>query len=331
LILYVPTLAARDDDLARSLELLGCFGDRERPTGLMLVPRAGFASFRGDERERQLQNLERRLKGREDLRFIVMAPSLPLEELDLYHRPDVSVANLRQVIDFAAALPGAPIVTFHLNTLFTPEEWAQAGKTPEERQQTFERIWSQNVVDVLASIVRHGRERGVALKLETTPVPEFGDRRDRLNLLGNPYPIYSGRGITEVRLGIALDLCHTYTLFKAAASFQETDAGFFDVYKGLFPRDLPKLRAGGLLTEVLSLEPGDVVHLNDSRGLYDPGRGLFHEEGVALGEGEIEDLPRIVQAVARRDLHVVFEVNETDYDARPNLRRSIEYFLRHAS
>jgi hypothetical protein len=189
------------------------------------------------------------------------------------------------------------------------------------------------VLPVLEDAGQYARSRNVSLKIETTPVPEFGDSANPdLNSLGNPYPLYSRRGVRELRergFGIVLDLCHTHTLFAASRRIADGLATCDD-FKGLFPADLEYLGSATVLDEVKALEPGDMVHLNDSRGLFNAGTGELHEEGVCLGDGEIEDLPEIIRELVSRNLPTVFEIHEADYSLRPNLRRSIEYFLKHA-
>ncbi len=266
--------------------------------------------------------------------MIVMASNLPLADLDFYHRPKKSIDHIKSLIRFTAELPGTSgaRATFHLNTLLSPKEWDAAGTNPKKKFAFFQKYFSRVLAPALAEVARYGKAKGVPLNIETTPVPEFGDRPDdiALNELGNPYPLYGGRGIKELRdlgFGIALDLCHTHTLYQAAALPESAYPDFYERYKGIFPNDRKWLRAHCLLDEVEALEKGDVLHLNDGRAIYKPRRGVIQEEGIALGKGEIKNLAAIVRHISRRqDLHVVFEINETDYQARPNLKKSIAYF-----
>lgn len=334
--LYLPTLGYDAKDLSGAIELLPLLKAKEGALGLMLVSRNGVRDFQGEKAAEQCSNLERAAKELGRLNFVVMASSR-VGEFDFHHLPDKSLANLRAVVDFAGRLPAAdegPVVSFHLNTLFTAQEWSRAGEDPGKKLEFFSAIFRDQVLPALDIAAQYGRSRGVALKIETTPVPEFGDLADaELNSLGNPFPLYSRRCASELRecgFGIVMDLCHSHTLFAAAARIKEGSAGYDD-YKGLFPADVEYLARATLLREVKALASGDMVHLNDSRGLFNAPKGALHEEGVALGEGEIQDLPAIIRELLSKNLPIIFEINEADYVRRPNLRRSIEYFLKHAS
>jgi sugar phosphate isomerase/epimerase len=335
---YVPAVAKFAGDLNTSYGFLKDFQDRGFDTGLMLVVLGGRASLEGELRDKQYGNFKDLTTRVGDLPVIIMASNRPLEDLDFYHHPEKSAEHIKAAVDFARGLPGAldHVVTFHLNSLLKPEEWAAAGVDVKERYSYFGKKFEEDVLPALRAVADYAASKGVKLQIETCPVPEFGDCDDGdiedgipVNQLGNPFPLFSGRGADQIReagLGVALDLCHTYTLYRAAKEKAGTD-GFFDAYRGLFPRDVELLLSGSLGKEVSSLKAGEIVHLNDSRGLFVPGESV-HEEGIALGEGDISSLEEIVPELFRSDLRVVFEVHETDFDNRPNLRTSMDYVLR---
>lgn len=333
--LFLPTVGYDPADLSSTLALVPQCRAVGESASLLLVSRNGTRDFQEDQAARHRSNLEQAAASLGAFNLVVLASSR-VDELDLYHLPEESLKNLKATMDFATSLPSPadrPVVTFHLNTLFSAQEWSEAGRDPDQRFEFFSGIFDRRVLPILEDAGRHARSRDIALKIETTPVPEFGDRADvGLNSLGNPYPLYSRRGFRELRergFGIVLDLCHTHTLFAAARRIGNGLAGCDD-YKGLFPADLDYLRTASLLDEVRALEPDDMVHLSDSRGLFNAANGELHEEGVCLGEGDIEDLPGIIRELVIRDLPTAFEIHESDYGLRPNLQRSIAYFLKHA-
>ncbi len=335
---YVPAVAKFADDLDTSYGFLKDFQDRGFNTGLMLVVLGGKASLEGELRDKQYGNFKDLTTRVGDLPVIVMASNRPLEDLDFYHDPVGSVEHIKSAVDFARGLPGAldHVVTFHLNSLLKPEEWSAAGATVEERYGYFGKKFEEEILPALKEVADYAASKGVKLQIETCPVPEFGDCDDKdteggipINQLGNPFPLFSGRGANQVReagLGVALDLCHTHTLYRAAQEKAGAE-GFFETYRGLSPEDVEVLAAGNLRDEVSNLKDGEVVHLNDSRGLFVPGESM-HEEGIALGEGEISGLEEIIPELFNRDLRVVFEIHESDFANRPNLRTSIDYVLR---
>ena len=332
-IIYLPAAAESFDDLKLTFNLLSSF-EKRYETGIMLIIRGGEKGLKGRAKESQFKNFERLTKEAGELPVIVMVSNLPLTDLDFYHLPEKSVRHIKLAVDFASELPGKKgkaIATFHLNTLLTPEEWKNAGNNAEQRYKIFQNQFIKRVFPVLKKAADYAGSKRTELKVETTPVPEFGDmvNNSELNQLGNPYPIYSGRGFSEIRrlgIGIALDFSHTFTLYKASAFLEKNNERFFEIYKGLFPSDIKKIKGKSFRQEIAALQKGDAVHLNDSIGLFDPDRNQFHKEGVALGEGEIEGLPDLLRALAASDVRIVFEINESDHKRRINLKRSIDYF-----
>src|SRR3989344_3252264 len=237
---YIPTIGYFSDDIKNSHKLFSMLG--EGAHGLMFVARNGMQNFTGKGRNIQYDNFMS-LSGYQNIPLIVMAPNMPLGDIDFYHNPESSLANLKLVIDFTTEFPAeksSKIVTFHLNSLLWPDEWARFGANPNEKLLIFNRT--------------------------------------------------------------------------------------FDTYRGLFPTDVDYLNQHNLIDEVKSLKDGDVVHINDSLGLYDPSQGLVHKESVALGDGEIEELPDIIKILKTNNLNIVFEINESDYVNRSNLIKSLEYF-----
>lgn len=333
---YTPTDAFHYNDLLISWECLKPLRDKSEGTGLMLIALKGWDGFIGEYQKIQYEHFCEVAGQVGALPAIVMAPNLPWQESDWYHNSAKAFVRLKTAIDFTADLPnrsGAARLSFHLNTLFTKEEWNALGQTPEEKYEKVQPLFSREIIPVLRQAVGYARKRGVRLYVENTPVPEFGDCKDSdLTILSNPYPLYSGRGINELRkegLGIAMDMCHTFTIFKAVALAERYGERLFEHFRGIFPADVAQLSGKSILDEIQALKNGDIVHLNDSRNYFNPEEKLLHEEGVALGQGEISQLPAIIDELRNKDVHIVFEINESDYIMRPNLNRSVQYALAH--
>ena len=102
---------------------------------------------------------------------------------------------------------------------------------------------------------------------------------------------------------------------------------FFDTYKGIFPTDIEKLKYEALSLELDSLQSSDIVHLTDSKELFDPENHVFHQEGLALGDGEIKNMKTLIIAALRKNIRLVFEQHETDFENRPNTKKSMEYLF----
>jgi hypothetical protein len=334
---YVPAVATSYGDLKIGYSFLKDFEAKGYTIGLMLLIFGGKASLEGEQKDKQYENFENLTTKFGNIPVIVMVSNRPLEDLDFFHNPGGSIDHIRAAVDFAKGLPGAlnRVVTFHLNSLLKPEEWVEAGTNDNERYEFFIRRFGEVVFPALKEVFDYASLHGIELKIETCPVPEFGDCSDNdvenginLNQLGNPYPLFSGRGFQEIRkcgLGIVLDLCHTHTLYKAAQE-KSGRKDFHSMFKGISPKDLEILKKGNLENEVSELISGDVVHLNDSRGLFVRGESV-HEEGVVLGDGEISELDILIPELFNKNLKIVFELNETDFEKRPNLKKSIDYVL----
>lgn len=337
--IYLPTVAESISDLTNTYKILTLLQEKNWNVGMMLVIFGGEKSLIGRAKIKQFKNFEKLTKETGRLPVIIMVSNLPLTDLDFYHLPEKSVHHIKLAIDFASELPGKKgkaVVTFHLNTLLTPKEWENAGNSPEKRYKTFQNQFRKKVFPAIKEIADYASSKQIELKVETTPVPEFGDmvNNPALNKLGNPYPLYSGRGFSELRklgIGIALDFSHTFTLYKAADLLEKDSERFFEIYKGLFPFDIKKIKGKPFLQEVGALRKGDIVHLNDSVGIFNSGHNQFHKEGVALGEGEIKEMPDLIRALVALDVRVVFEINEADYKRRVNLEKSIKYFFKYAN
>lgn len=291
---YLPINAVSLQNIEETLRFLEPLENRGLKTGLMFLILGGQKALENESKKIQYENFKQAVAGKQSVPVIVMASCLPLSDLDFYHKTEQSIQHIKKAVDFANEVPNReenPIVTFHLNTLLAPEEF--------DESEDYEKIFEEQILPALGELAEYAKSRNVSLKIETTPVPEFGDLSDKsLNTLINPYPVYSKcfPKIRNAGIGIVLDLCHTFILLKKLA--------------------LPQ----NLMDEINALEPGDIIHLNDSQG---------HQEGVALGEGEIENLPEIIKVAAKRDHKFVFEINDRAYDkgTRPNLEKSINYVL----
>jgi hypothetical protein len=293
--------------------------------GLMLVILGGR---KGLENSREhYSKLERFGSIIQDWSFVTMLGCTPCEELDLLNEPEFGLAHIKEGIDYTAKIPfdTGKKLTFHLGSLVTQEEFLRLSK--EEWQERFYKI----VVPSLKEVAKYGNAKGVEIKVETTPVPEFGDlpdedsrtyRGERLNQLRNPVYLTHLWGFEQIKesgLGICLDICHSRTIY---------DSVRLGVSEGiLFSEDIGQLADVSLMDDVVALDPTDLVHLNDGRGIYSSAEKTVFEEGVTLGEGEIEDLGEIISLIENRGIPYVLEINETDFVTRPNTKKSVDYLL----
>ncbi len=320
---FIPTAPTYEDQNRIAIELQAELIERGYSPGLMLVILGGR---KGLQREKHYANLEQFKGIIQNWSCITMLSCTPLEELDLLNEKDFGIAHIKEGIDYATNLPfnREKILTFHLGSLVTEQEFQS--RTQESWQNEFHRI----IKPSLKEIIKYGQKFGVALKVETTPVPEFGDIPDddqrnyrgvRLNQLRNPFYLTYHWGFEQIRdlgLGICLDLCHNRTIYEVARKEHE---GI------IFPEDVTLFANSTLWDDVTALDSFDLVHLNDGRGVYSRAEGTVFDEVVTLGEGDIKDLNRIIDALDEKGVPCVLEINETDFQKRPNTKKSIDYLL----
>lgn len=324
--IFVPTVAEFQDDIQTSLVIQQPLVEAGYDRGLMLVIRGGSKGVTADETvERQYNNLSK-IKDY-DSPIITMLSNIPLEEIDFLHNTDYAKEHVRRGIDFTKGLPIGTrrILTFHLNSLVPLQEFKDKDETQWKNE--FNRI----IKPALEEIARHGHNLGVEVKVESVPVPEFGDvpssdnrtyRGAKWNELRNPFYITASWGFDQLReigLGICLDLCHNRTLYEIAKRGDQDHS--------LYPNDRGNLSQESLLTDIIPMEPNDIVHLNDGLNIFSSKDNTVHVEGVALGKGDIKQLRSAIRYFDMMGIPYVLEINETDFKNRPNTKDSIEYIL----
>ncbi len=323
--IYIPTAPASEDQNRIAIELQAPLTRRGYAPGLMLVILGGRKGLQ--QRNEQYADLQKFQSVIKDWPLLTMLSCIPLPELDLLNETEFAVAHIKEGVNYAAQLPfdTQKTITFHLGSLVTEEEFRS--KSQESWRNEFHRIIQPRLKD----IATYGKEHGVTVKVETTPVPEFGDIPDtdqrnyrgvRLNQLRNPFYLTHQWGFEQIKdspLSLCLDICHNRTIYEAVQR---------DEYEGiLFPEDIAVFAGSKLLDDVTKLDSGDLVHLNDGRGLYSQKAGTVFEEGVTLGEGDIRDLDKIIRILDGKHVPYVLEINETDFKNRPNTKKSIDYLL----
>ena len=324
--IYIPTVPFSESQNQIAIELQAELIARGYSPGLMLVILGGMKGL--DQKEKDYAGLKKFQSIIKDWPLVTMLSCTPMKELDLLHETNFGIAHIKEGIDYAADLlfGREKLVTFHLGSLVRKDEFRS--RTKENWENQFHRI----IRPSLKEIAKYGQEQGVAIKVETTPVPEFGDISDaderiyrgvKFNQLRNPFYSTNHWGFEQIRdtgLGLCLDLCHNRTIYETAKSGE---------YGGIiFPEDSEVFAGSTLFDDVTALSPSDLVHLNDGRGIYSDSKKTVFEEGVPLGEGDIDSLGQMIDSLDQRDIAYVLEINETDFVKRPNTQKSIDYLLK---
>jgi hypothetical protein len=257
-----------------------------------------------------------------------MLSNIPLAEMDWYRNTNTAADHVKAGVDFAKGLPigGRRIVTFHLNSLVSEGEFLSRSA------QRWREYFAMAIAPSLAKAARYAQQQEVELKVETVPVPEFGDipiDRELMYLgthardLRNPFYLTRHWGFQELRhlgIGICLDVCHTRTIYRVAQ--QSASTGI------LFEEDKEVLAKESIINDVMGLLPSDLAHLNDGSGDFTK-EGEVFKEGVALGQGDIAQLPKIIHHLNATGIPFVIEVDERgDFKGRPGTTESIEYLLK---
>ena len=324
---FVPTVAKFSDDIRRSWCIQEPLVQAGYQPGLMLVILKGLQGVTADA-EVQIENLKGMKEEYGDRPVVVMLSNIPLDQMDWLHNTEFAAGHVKAGVDFAKALPIGKrrIVTFHLNSLVKEKDFlAQSAAQWRELFKSRIAPWLKNAAQYAAS-------HNVELEVETVPVPEYGDWLESKDFsylghhvrhLRNPFYLTSSWGFQELRqlgYGICLDLCHTHTIYKTARQANS--------YGIIFDEDKKVLAAKGLGDDVATLQLSDLVHLNDGRGLFTRDGSVF-EEGVALGQGDIDNLAAIIGQLNERGIPFVIEVDEHgDFKNRPGTQASIEYLVK---
>jgi len=346
---FIPTVAEFPDDIATSWEIQKPLEDAGYRPGFMLFirktkPEDKPRVFDHENVKKQYGNLEKYAEQYGNAPVVTMLSNLPIQHIDFLHNSSEARDHVYQGIEFAKALPigGRKMLTFHLNTLVTPEEFKS--KSQEEWYALFDEV----IRPKLKRLCLDTKEKNVETLVETVPVPEFGDIKPEDNLtyrgvhfrdLRNPFYLIGNNGawneVKRAGLGICLDVYHNRTIYieghckNEEVLFQKDREQLHMIlqpvdYEMTIDKDMISRT---LLADVMELNPRtDLVHLNDGAGRYNP-QGEVFLEGVALGERDIDDLKYMINDVNRRKIPFVIEVNETDFKERPNTKKSIEYLL----
>ena len=325
---FVPTVAKFKDDIKTSLKIQDPLVAVGYKGGLMLVIQKGFLGGTEDA-EKQYANLREVFDADNygDSPIVTMLSNMPIDQIDFLHNSEFAVEHVRRGIDFAHGLPigKRKILTFHLNTLVTGSEFRSKDEI------AWRDSFHKEITPCLEKISRYALHKGVEVKIETVPVPEFGDisssdtreyRTVKLSELMNPFYLTSYWGFEQVRdagLGICLDLCHNRAIYEVAKKG--------DLELVLHPSDRTALSFRTLYEDVVDIGTEDLVHLNDGDGIYSNVRNKVFREGVQLGQGDITCLRAIINHLDSRKIPYVLEINETDFVNRPNTKGSIEYLL----
>jgi nucleoside-diphosphate-sugar epimerase/sugar phosphate isomerase/epimerase len=203
---------------------------------------------------------------------------------------DEAIAGIERSADFAAAI-GSPVLTIHLFTPMSPQEYrAQPGGPDEAAIEKFLRFYARACLD-----------RGVTPLIENVP-PVLRMRTGGVYLspVGGHW-----RDLLEWRervpeLGFTLDTSHA-ALFKSFAATYPTLFGLES------DEDLELERY------VEELGPhAEVAHVSDAHGLLG--------EGLPYGSGELSNLDPVVRRIAELVPYIVAEINEPDPARSPDMK-----------
>lgn len=375
--IYLPAVARSADDLRNRHQMLTPVRERGFKTGLMLVLR-GPQDLEEEAIRKQLDNLDPFLNLSRDEKpsVFVMHPNKPLtgpQKFNFLTNQEWSREYVEKSIDFASRIPAeltpvtGQMVSFHLNTLLTPEEFKQgciqylgygAFGNSEYLNPFLSTIdfapYGKSVLVAIENLANYAKKGRIKIGIETTPITEFGDmEKNEATLLedgktywadlGNPWPLLPWRQeIQEIRnigAGVVVDICHSFIamrtvqevawLIKADLSSEALKTYMID------SSDLDHVQSlGNFSDEILRItEDGGAWHVNDALGLYRTpelyGKQTYFKEGIPLFEGDIptRHLERLIREGLRKPIKFVLEINETDFANSPNTKRSLQMAL----
>lgn len=346
--IYLPAVGKSDRDLRNRYELLKSF-HKDIRIGLML---ALFSLQDLDEQviEHTLRNLEL-LKSTTkhcDMKIIMMHPNKPLigdRRLNFLDNPDWSKEYVKKSIDFCDLIQKeinpnwGELLTFHLNTVIAPALW-----------KNDKHYWDQRFLGVykhLLQLINYANFKKVRLAIETTPIPEFGDviKSDASHLgdyncywsdLGNPWPLFFWRDeisqIREVGYSIVIDWSHSYIALSTLKKINKLPdrEKIFKRYM-IYEEDLKFADSIKSFSRLINdnTKDGDIWHVSNAKGMHKyknifGAEELFYE-GVSFDKGEIsdEEINKLLGNGLNKQIKIVIEVNETDFEESPNTRQAV--------
>ena len=326
--IFIPANAEREDDLLTSWGIQEPLINSGYSPGLMLVLYGGILGVT-EHRDVQYDNLKKLENIYGNLPIVVMLSNIPIAEIDFLNNTEHAIRYAKSAIDFARNLPigGRRIVTFHLHALVKEIEFL--AKSKQEWIEIFRKIIHPSLLEICA----YSNQNGVEVKIETVPVPEWGDIPDDdkrtyrgapLNTLRDPFYLTGLWGFDLVRetgLGICLDICHNQTIYVTARHGDPVGI--------LHLAEINFLKNRTIVDDINSLNKTDLVHLNDGAGMFSKKDGRVFKEGVTLGEGEIKELDYAIELLDQKQIPYVLEVyDDGDYINRPQTQASIQYLTK---
>src|SRR6185312_16204591 len=201
-----------------------------------------------------------------------------------------AVAGVERSADFAAAI-GSPVLTIHLFTPMSPEEYrAQPSGPDDEAIEKFLRFYAdacldRDVTPLIENVPPVLRQRSGGVFLS----PVGGHWRDLLDWRER---------VPE--LGFTLDTSHAALFRNFAAS-----------YPSLFGLDSDDELELERYVEELG-PASEVAHVSDAHGLLG--------EGLPYGSGELTGLDPVVRRIGELVPYVVAEINEPDPARSPDMK-----------
>ncbi len=372
--IFVPSVARFPDDLRTRHELLQPAREQGFKTGLMVVllrpEDLGIDDELGldsqslrDRRQSQLDNLDVFVNLSADERpgITVMHPWRPLlgeKRLNFLTNPAWSEDYVADAIDFAAQIPDelTPVygryLSFHTNTMITPDVWDAWVKEPDYFLEAFE-----DVQRMIGKLSFYGKRKSVSIGVETIPIPAFGDweKNEKSRIPESPYyfadlvevypllPHHKERAlIRQVGASITHDFSHTFIGMKAVQEVRRLvtlgmiDA--MDAYK-IYEGDLAHADDVDHFDEIIlsGIEGGDMVQANNARGIYrfpkfhGTRKELPYKDSAPFSRGDIprRQLRKLIRGSLQKPVHFVLELNEPDGKMieAPNTKEFLNFVL----
>ena len=325
--IFIPANAEREDDLFTSWGIQEPLVNAGYSPGLMLVLYGGILGVTKHQ-DIQYENLRKLKDVYGELPVIVMLSNIPIAEIDFLNNTQHAIAYAKSAIDFTNEMPigGRKIVTFHLHALVTEKAFLEKSKLE------WIEVFRKTIHPALLEVCAYSNQKNVEVKIETVPVPEWGDIPDHdhriyrgvhLNTLRDPFYLTGLWGfdlIRETGLGICLDICHNQTIYVTARKGESIGI--------LHSSEIHLLKNRTVIDDIHSLNKKDIVHLNDGSGMFSKKAGTIFKEGVALGDGEIKELDQAIKLLDQKQIPYALEVyDDGDYVNRPHTQKSIQYLI----
>nr|MDO8115803.1 TIM barrel protein [Candidatus Sigynarchaeota archaeon] len=237
---------------------------------------------------------------------------------------------------------GIDTIVIHTGANITMGEWSRMDHAREAKEAILQHVAMNLPVFMQTMFDENGYEGNLAW--ENVPYPFDIPAFTHTNLVSDDFirvfDQLGANGMMDARLGICLDMCHTWILSKVASHFatEYTRMRANKTPPGIYPHEHDEFIESRDPNRLIGIFGERIVHVHlaDSRDPFDPVSGTQPTEGDELGTGDLtasaaftDGLKGIMDARARAGkkgkLKCNLEIKDSDFSRPEKTARSLMY------